>query len=64
MGLLQSYINITVTILDIINYPVFYLKHDVSETGFCLCLQVEHTQMGTVKRASLYLRTKSGDRQT
>jgi hypothetical protein len=23
--------------LDIIHRPVFYLKHDVSEAGFCLC---------------------------
>jgi hypothetical protein len=30
------YINITITILDIIHRPVFYLKHDCSETGFCL----------------------------
>jgi hypothetical protein len=27
--------------LDIIHRPVFYLKHDVSETGFCLNFQVE-----------------------
>jgi hypothetical protein len=26
--------------------PVFYLKHNVSETGFCLRLQVIHTQLG------------------
>jgi hypothetical protein len=25
--------------------PFFYLKHDVSETGFCLCLQVVSTQI-------------------
>jgi hypothetical protein len=34
---------ITITILDIIYRPVFYLKHDVLETGFCLRLQVEAT---------------------
>jgi hypothetical protein len=34
-----------ITILNIIERPVFYLKHDVSETGFCPCLQVEPTQM-------------------
>jgi hypothetical protein len=33
--------NINITILDIIHRPVFYLKHDVSETGLCLRLQVE-----------------------
>jgi hypothetical protein len=27
--------NKTITILDIIHCSVFYLKHDVSETGFC-----------------------------
>jgi hypothetical protein len=34
------YINITVTILYIICLPAFYLKHYVSETEFCLRLQV------------------------
>jgi hypothetical protein len=28
-------ISITTTILDIIRSAVFYLKHNVSETGFC-----------------------------
>jgi hypothetical protein len=37
-----SFFTVTITILDIIQLPVFYLKHDVSETGFCLRLQVEH----------------------
>jgi hypothetical protein len=37
------YINITNTILEIIRHTVFYLKHNVSETGYCLRLQVEHT---------------------
>jgi hypothetical protein len=27
--------------LDIIHRPFFYLKHSVSETGFCLRLQVK-----------------------
>jgi hypothetical protein len=31
----------TVTILNIKNTLAFYIKHDVSETGFCLRLQVE-----------------------
>jgi hypothetical protein len=26
--------------------PVFYLKHEVSETGFCLRFQEEPTQLG------------------
>jgi hypothetical protein len=34
----QQYI--TITILDIIHRPILYLKHNVSETGLCLCLQV------------------------
>jgi hypothetical protein len=33
---------IFIMILDI----TFYLKHNVSETGFCLRLQVERTQFG------------------
>jgi hypothetical protein len=30
--------------LDIINHPDFISKHNVSGTGFCLGLQVEHPQ--------------------
>jgi hypothetical protein len=45
MGLQRLFINITITILDIIYHPVFYLKHDVSETTFCPRLQVEPTQL-------------------
>jgi hypothetical protein len=37
---------ITIIILDNIHHYVFCLKHDVSESGVCLCLQVEPTQMG------------------
>jgi hypothetical protein len=40
---------LTITILDIINRPVFNLKHDVLETGFCLCLHVEPTQVDIVQ---------------
>jgi hypothetical protein len=29
-GLWRQYINVTITILDIIDRPVFYLKHSVS----------------------------------
>jgi hypothetical protein len=51
-------------ILDIIDRPVFiykhrpvyFLKHNVSETGFCLRLQVKPTQLGPVVRAVPYLR--------
>jgi hypothetical protein len=34
----------------------FYLKHSVSEIGFCLCLQVEPIQLGPIDRPSPYLR--------
>jgi hypothetical protein len=36
--------------------PVYFSKHRVSETGFCLRLQVKPTQLGPVDRASPYLR--------
>jgi hypothetical protein len=34
IGLSSGYINITTIIPDIMHSPVFYLKHNVSETGF------------------------------
>jgi hypothetical protein len=37
--------------------PCFYLKHNISETGFCLRLQVEPTELGPIDRTSPYLRT-------
>jgi hypothetical protein len=55
IGLWRWYINITITILDIIHRPVFYLKHDVSKTGFYFRLQAETSQMGPIDRASLCL---------
>jgi hypothetical protein len=45
-----SFTVITLTILDIIHCPVFYYSN-VSETGFCLGLQVEPTQLGPIDRA-------------
>jgi hypothetical protein len=36
---------------------VFYLKHDVTEAGFCLRLQVETPQLGPTYEASPCLRT-------
>jgi hypothetical protein len=36
IGMCRWYINITLTILDIVHRPVFYLKQNVSETGLCL----------------------------
>jgi hypothetical protein len=32
--------------------PVCLLKHNVSDTGFCLRLQVKPTQLGPIDRAS------------
>jgi hypothetical protein len=56
MGLWRWYINITIPIQDIVNRPVFYLKHNISETGVCLRLQVEPTQLSSIYRSSLCLR--------
>jgi hypothetical protein len=39
------YISKTIVFLDITHHPVFYLKHNISETGFHLRLQVEPTQL-------------------
>jgi hypothetical protein len=36
---------------------LFYLKHNVSETGFFLRLQVEPAELVPIDRASPYLRT-------
>jgi hypothetical protein len=44
--------NIIITILDIIHRPVFYLKLKVSETGFCVRLQVEPIPFCPLERAS------------
>jgi hypothetical protein len=59
IALWRWYINITITILNIIHRPVLYLKHSLSETGFCLHLQVVHTQLSQIGRASLSLRFKN-----
>jgi hypothetical protein len=45
-----------ITIVDIIHHPIFHLKHDVSDTGFYLSLQVEPTKLVQIERA-LYFRT-------
>jgi hypothetical protein len=42
--MVQKYI----TIQDIFHRLVFSLEHSVSETGVCLCLQVEPTQLGPI----------------
>jgi hypothetical protein len=42
----------TITILDISHGPVSYLKHNFSQTGFRLRLQLVPTQLGLIDRAS------------
>jgi hypothetical protein len=32
---IMSYISVTITILGVLYRPVSYLKHEISETGFC-----------------------------
>jgi hypothetical protein len=48
-------VDATITFLDIIHRPVSYLKHDVSETGFCFRLQVGPAQSDPIERAGLCL---------
>jgi hypothetical protein len=56
---ISRYVPVDYQLLDIIHRPVFYLERDVSETGFCLRLQVIFTQMGptekTVMPSSYYV---------
>jgi hypothetical protein len=47
------HISLTVTILNIIHRPVFYLKHSVSDIGFCIRLQVDPNQLVPTDRSSL-----------
>jgi hypothetical protein len=63
----KVYINTNIMFLDVIhrlvvskNRPVYFSKHNVLETEFCLRLQVKPTQLSPIDRASPYLRT--GDR--
>jgi hypothetical protein len=44
IGLWRLYITITITVLNIIDRPAFYLKHNILETEFCLSIQVEPAQ--------------------
>jgi hypothetical protein len=50
---------IIITTLAIIRRPVFCFKH-VPENGFCLHLQVDHTKLCPIDRASLCLRRRLG----
>jgi hypothetical protein len=43
----------TIKILDISHRLVFYLKDDISETGFSPRIQLERAQLGPIGRASL-----------
>jgi hypothetical protein len=56
ISLWRWYINITIAFLDIIHRPLFYLKHDVSETVFCFLLEVVPNQMSPIERSSHCLR--------
>jgi hypothetical protein len=55
IGLWRRYVNKTIIILDTINRPIFYLKHNVSEIGFSSRLRVELTQLSPTNRVSLCL---------
>jgi hypothetical protein len=37
--------------------PVYFSKHNVSETGFCLRLQAKPIQLGPIDTASPYLQS-------
>jgi hypothetical protein len=52
IDLRRLYIKKTITILDIIHNPAFYLKHCDSETGFYPRLKVEPTQLGPIDISS------------
>jgi hypothetical protein len=48
---------VIILFLEFIHHPIFLFKtHHVSETGFCLRLQVKSIQLGPIDRASPYLR--------
>jgi hypothetical protein len=62
VGLWRWYINIVITILGVIHRPVFFLSQDVSETGFCLRLQVQPPRLGPIvpdRTQTLSLSTES-----
>jgi hypothetical protein len=42
--------------MDFIHRAVYIIKHNVSDTGSCLRLQVKPTQLGQTDRASPYPR--------
>jgi hypothetical protein len=50
---------IFIAILGITHRSDFYLNHDVSETGYCLRLQVSPAQFDSIDRANLCFRAAS-----
>jgi hypothetical protein len=54
VGLWRWYINITITILKIVYRTLFYLKHNNSETVFCLLFQVKPTRPVPIDKADIY----------
>jgi hypothetical protein len=46
--LFNDAVSTTITVMNNIRGSVFYLEHDVSETGFCLRLQVEPAHLEPV----------------
>lgn len=50
---------LSVVLLYLEHRPLYISKHNVPEVGFCLRLQVEPTQLGSIDRASSYLRPEN-----
>jgi hypothetical protein len=48
------------TVPGITRHPVFYLKHNVTETGFRLRLQAEPTQLITIDRDRFHVKPVRG----
>jgi hypothetical protein len=46
------FLNISMVVFIKKHHPVYFSKRNVSETGFCLRLQVKPTQLGPIDRAS------------
>jgi hypothetical protein len=57
----RSHVHTTVCFWTISTILFLFKTHSISETGFCLRLQVFPPQLGPIDRASPYLR-KSGNR--
>jgi hypothetical protein len=55
---LKDELDIVIASLGIIHCLFLYLKHYVSENGFCLSFQVESTQLGSIDRSCLCFRKR------